>query len=160
MNDNIDADIMKRLKSSNFYTGRHPFVDELNISMENASNEWSSMKLPFDERLVGDIGRGGIHGSIVATLIDTTCGLALMATMKEIVPIATLTLHVDVLKAAEPNRDVFARARCRRITESVAFLEADAFHDITSPPIASASASFVIMKNIKMGAKKAPGGKK
>ena len=59
-------------------------------------------------------------------------------------PIATLDLRIDYLKPATPNQPVRTRAHCYKVTRSVAFTRAVAFHDDPDDPIASSAGTFMI----------------
>jgi uncharacterized protein (TIGR00369 family) len=112
--------------------------------------------LPYDARLVGNADTGGLHGGAITALLDAACGCAVFAALVEWVPIATLDLRIDYLRAAEPPRDVTARAICYRIARNVAFARAIAFHDDDRDPIASAVGTFML--STKPGTKPKPSG--
>lgn len=101
-------------------------------------------RLAYDERFVGNPETGVLHGGVITTLIDTTCGASVFFKLKKPIPIATLDLRIDYLRPAEPGRDVFVRAECFKTTRNVAFVRALAHHDDETDPIASAAATFMI----------------
>ena len=68
------------------------------------------------------------------------------------VPIATLDLRIDYLRAAEPGRDVVCHATCYKRTRNVAFTRAIAYHDDPADPIASSVGTFMLSTK--------PGGRK
>lgn len=102
------------------------------------------MKLPYDLRFVGDPGTGVLHGGVITTLIDATCGAAVFAELRAAIPIATLDLRIDYLKPATPGLDVVVRAECYKRTRNVAFARAVAYHTDAKDPIAAAAGTFML----------------
>jgi acyl-coenzyme A thioesterase PaaI-like protein len=58
--------------------------------------------------------------------------------------IATLDLRIDYMRAAEPGKDVFAKAHCFKVTKNVAFVRAVAYDDDPEDPVAAATAAFML----------------
>ncbi|MCL1144299.1 PaaI family thioesterase [Shewanella gaetbuli] len=119
----------------------------LNISVQEASEHHVLVKLPYSEDIIGYPDTGVIHGGVITTLIDTTCGSAVVCAILnkyqslEISP--TLDLRVDYMKPAEPNKAVYAFAECYRLSSTVAFTRAIAYQDSIDEPIAHAVGSFM-----------------
>lgn len=101
------------------------------------------MRLPYDERFVGNPETGVVHGGVITTALDATSGASVYLKLKAPVPIATLDLRVDFLKPATPRRDIFLRAECFRTTHNVGFVRATAYH-VESDPIAVSTGTFMI----------------
>ena len=102
------------------------------------------LRLPYDERFVGNPETGVLHGGVITTLIDATCGASVYFKLGAPTPIATLDLRIDYLKPATPRQAVHARAECFKATHNVAFVRAIAYHESEDDPIAAASATFMI----------------
>ena len=133
------------------YVGIIPHVAELGIEMVHSARGMAIMKLPYQERLVGNPETGVIHGGVVTTLIDTVCGLAAITAPDEPSRVATLDLRIDYLRPASPKRDLFARAEVYKLTRHVAFLRAEAYEDDPRDLVAAASGTFMF---VRRGAKK------
>ncbi|MCA9573010.1 MAG: PaaI family thioesterase, partial [Myxococcales bacterium] len=71
---------------------------------------------------------GVLHGGAVTTLVDATCGLAVMAALDHMMGVATLDLRIDYLRAALPRHDIVARGTVLRVARSVAFARCEAAH--------------------------------
>ena len=56
----------------------------------------------------------------------------------------TLDLRIDYLKPATPPKPVIAKATCYKLTKSVAFVRAVAYHDEEDDPIASSASTFML----------------
>ena len=137
-------DDKERLTFAKGWTGAVPHSRELGIEVLEIGDSAATFKLPYDLRLVGNPDTGVIHGGAITTLLDGCSGASVIAALPDWSPIATLDLRIDYLRAADPGRDVFARAHCYKLTKNVAFTRAFAYHDTEADPIASAAATFML----------------
>lgn len=87
-----------------------------------------------------------IHGGIVATLLDTLCGVAIRMSYdsEQYAGHVTLELKTSFLAAAYPGRFT-GTGRVLRLGKSVAFAESELFN-ADAEKIASASATFKLRK--------------
>jgi uncharacterized protein (TIGR00369 family) len=111
--------------------------------MEIAAGE-ATVRCPYSPDLVGDVGTGVVAGGVVTTLLDHTCGHAVLAALDSFRPIATLDLRIDYQRAAEPGCDIVAHAQCYKLTKSVAFVRAIAFDRDKDDPLATVQATFML----------------
>lgn len=115
-------------------------------------NGQARFSLPYDTKLVGNPDTGVIHGGAITALLDACSGAAVFAALTDWVPIATLDLRIDYLRAAEVGRAVIAHATCYRLSRNVAFTRAIAYHDDEADPIASSAGTFML--STKPGARR------
>lgn len=106
---------------------------------------WSS--LPHHPVFVGDTRTGVIHGGVVTTMLDESCGMAVQLALPGTAAIATLDLRIDYLRPATPGQQMRAHAHCYYLTRSIAFVRATAYQDSEDVPIASATAMFMLGAN-------------
>ncbi len=109
------------------------------------------LKIPYREDLVGEPDTGVIAGGVVTTLLDLACGWATALALEEQTSMATLDLRIDYMRPAEPGRDLFATARCYKLTRSVAFLRGVAYDVDPDDPVAAAQAAFMLDSNAGRG---------
>jgi len=103
------------------------------------------MAVPYADHLIGDPDTGVIHGGVVTALLDNVSGLAAFPQgSDQRVAVATLDMRIDYLAAAQPGREIHARADCYRRTQDVAFVRACAFHESAEEPIAVCNATFMV----------------
>ena len=107
------------------------------------SDRYVIVKLPYAERLVGNPATGVLHGGVITTLIDSSCGLAVFAALPQYEMIATLDLRIDYLRPATPHLDVYCKAECYRLSHHVAFVRATAYQDDSSQPLAYSVGTFM-----------------
>ena len=104
------------------------------------------MKLPYSRSIIGNPQTGVIHGGAITTLMDQTLGMAAIRSIVPELDIApTVDLRIDYMRAAEPNREVYALAETYRTTKSVVFTRGVAYQDSPDKPIANCVATFMRM---------------
>ncbi len=121
-----------------------PFGRELDMRLHEAQEGVAVVSVPYDARLVGDPETGVLHGGVITALLDTACGWAVMAAPAKIRSTATLDLRIDYMRPAIAGRAVFARAECYRLTRSIAFARAVAYHADPGDPVATAQGAFIL----------------
>lgn len=113
------------------------------MRVEDISAGRARLSLPYRPEWLGDPERGLIHTGIIATLIDSVCGLAVFTALPKVETIATLDLRMDYLRPARPERTLFACAECYRVTRHIAFARAWAWQDDEREPVAVSQATFM-----------------
>ena len=104
----------------------------------------AAMAVPYRADLVGNPSTGILAGGVITTLLDHVCGLAVLTAVGRDHVTATLDLRIDYMRAAAPHREVIGRARCYKITRSIAFVRAVAFEDDEADPVATAQGAFAL----------------
>ncbi len=121
-----------------------PHAKAVGLSIVSVEKATAVVKLPYDEKLVGNPDTGVVHGGVITTLLDNCCGIAVGMALGEMRPIATLDLRIDYMKPATPHLEIFARAHCYKVTANIAFVRASAYHLDPSDPIATAVGAFML----------------
>ena len=120
-----------------------PHCKALKIAFVQAQRGKVVACLPFAEHLVGDTTGRIVHGGVMTTLIDTTCGLTVFSLLDEPELIATLDLRIDYLRAATPDLPIYCVAECYRMARQIAFLRATTYHEDLAQPIAYGVGTFM-----------------
>jgi uncharacterized protein (TIGR00369 family) len=134
------------------FTEGIPHNKALGMELLELDRGEAKFRLPYDGKLVGNPDTGVLHGGAITALLDAASGASVFAALTEWVPIATLDLRIDYLRAADPERDVVCHATCYKRTRNVAFTRAIAYHDDPADPIASSVGTFMLSTK--------PGGKR
>jgi uncharacterized protein (TIGR00369 family) len=106
-------------------------------------------ELPFDPKLVGNPETGFLHGGVITSAIDATCGIAVLVRLAAPRRIATLDLRIDYLRPAVSGKNVLCHAHCYRHTSQVAFVRGLAHYGDLQDPIASAAGTFIIFDDVR-----------
>lgn len=121
-----------------------PHPQALGFALDGVEDDVVILRCPYRKDLIGDPVAGVLAGGLVTTLLDHVCGMAVWVKMDRFVPIATLDLRIDYMRAAEPGLDLLARARCYKLTRSVAFVRAWAYDRDHKDPVAAAQSAFML----------------
>jgi len=121
-----------------------PHSREIGMRLHLTHEGRATLSVPYDERLVGDPQTGVLHGGVITALLDTACGSAVMATKARVIATATLDLRIDYMRPASRGQGVWASAHCHRMTRSIGFVTAVAYHESPEDPIASAAGAFML----------------
>ena len=124
-----------------------PQAAALGIRIVSVEPGLAAMAVPHRADLVGDPATGVLAGGVVTTLLDHVCGLAVSSKLLDngaLLPLATLDLRIDYMRAAEPGREIVAKAHCYKLGHTIAFVRATAFDGDEDDPVATAQAAFSI----------------
>lgn len=123
-------------------TPPHPAA--LGFRLDAVDDDGVTLALTWREDLVGDAASGVLAGGVVSSLLDHACGMAVWTALDAFQPIATLDMRIDYMRAAEPGRDVLARATTYRLTRSIAFVRGIAHDGDPDDPVAAVQAAFML----------------
>lgn len=138
-----DTKKILEIASSQKFMDAIPYIKALGGQLVDFSNDHVTVKLPYNEELVGDPDTGILAGGAISALLDNVCGSAIIARTMEAKGFATLDLRIDYMKPAKPGEDVYARAECYKLTRKIAFVRGIAYQDSEDNPIANAAATFM-----------------
>tara|TARA_R110002072_G_scaffold299006_1_gene473800 strand:- start:5312 stop:5989 length:678 start_codon:yes stop_codon:yes gene_type:complete len=126
------------------FTEQLPHGRDLGMKVVRVEDNQASIRLsPQPWMFEGDDDREEVCTSILYSLADSACGLAVFAEAQELTPIATLDLRMDYLRPADGDRALLAVATCLHLTEEIAFIHCDILSHGGSQPLATGSATFV-----------------
>lgn len=122
-----------------------PYCAALGVRVIEVRRSHVTLSLPYNPDLVGDPASGILHGGAITSLVDSVAGMAVFAAMQKLQAVATLDLRIDYLKPALAHKEVYATAECYKLTRSIAFVRARAYHPETPDDlVANCVATFMI----------------
>lgn len=117
-----------------------PYAELLRVSVEDASD--LLIRMPFHEDVVGR--PGFLHGGAIAGLLEIAAFAAVRRALADArVKTKPVTVTVDYLRGGS-ERDTFASAEVQRLGSRIANVEAFAWQDSRSSPIAAARINFLL----------------
>ena len=128
-----------------------PHGREIGMRLHRSSRGSALLSVPYNEKLIGDPDTGVLHGGVITALLDSACGAAVMSMPQKLVTTATLDLRIDYMRPATVGETVYAEAECYRMTRSIGFARAVAYHSDPEDPIASAAGAFMIERPKEAG---------
>ena len=127
-----------------------PFAKAIGMEILDAKEGEAWMRVPYDEKLIGNPDTGVIHGGVITSALDNISGVAVQLSLPERMAIATLDLRIDYMKPATPKLDLTTHAHCYKVTRNIAFVRGTAYHDDIGDPIATSVGAFMLAANRSM----------
>lgn len=125
-------------------TSHTPHARYLGMKVVETGPGTALVMLPYRSELIGDPVRKVVFGGAITALLDQASGLAVACALDVLRAIATVDLRVDYLRAATPERDLYARVECYKVTRAVAFVRGIAYEHGPDDPFASCLGTFML----------------
>lgn len=153
MSDDKKSEKLKRLWDlAPMFVEGTPHAKFLGIKFVAIDIGRATLSLPYDKKLVGNIDTGILHGGVLTALLDQASGLAAVSSFETAMPVATLDLRIDYMRAGKPGKTLIAEAHAYKTTRHIAFVRAIAHDGNVDDPVATSQASFMTtarsMKNV------------
>jgi uncharacterized protein (TIGR00369 family) len=103
-----------------------PFNKYLGLKVAEFGEDSVTLRIPFQDHLIGDPVRPALHGGVVSMLADTAGGAACFMALEQTSRISTVDLVVDYLKPG-PLKDIECRARVVRAGNRVCVAVCDVY---------------------------------
>lgn len=132
-----------QLKAWDKFLAFAPYTVRLGIQAVVANDSGCTVALPYSPDLVGDPETGVLHGGAVTALVDTAFGFALFFRVRKFIPMATLDLRLNYLRAAKAGVPVLARAHCYKVSADLAFVRGEVFESSPEEPFATCMGTFM-----------------
>lgn len=140
----MDEEKLKRLwELAPMFVEGTPHAKFLGIKFVAVDIGRATLSLPYDEKLVGNAETKVLHGGVLTALLDQASGLAAVSSFDDMLPVATLDLRIDYMRAATPGKTIIAEAHAYKATRHIAFVRATAHEGDIDNPVASSQASFM-----------------
>ena len=120
---------------------RIPYARFLGLRAELRGDELTLI-MPFADHLVGNPLLPALHGGAVGALMEVTALTQLAIASKSQTFAKTIDIGIDYLRSGRP-RDTYARARVVRIGRRIANVQAEAWQNERSQPIATLHGHFM-----------------
>ena len=133
-----------KLAAARAFFDQVPHCQSLNMCLESTTSSKAVVSMPYSRRLVGDPTTGVLHGGAVSALLDTCGGVAVICHPEVGSITATLTLTINYMRSALPNRSVVASAHCYHVSRFVAFVRVSATDGEIDSPVAVANGAFTV----------------
>jgi len=140
----MDEEKLSRLRDlAPMFVDGTPHAKFLGMKFVSVEIGRAVISLPYDEKLIGNAETKVLHGGVLTALLDQASGLAAVSSFHDMMPVATLDLRIDYMRAGEPGKTLIAEAHAYKTTKHIAFVRAIAHEGDINDPVASSQASFM-----------------
>ncbi|HTD06403.1 thioesterase family protein [Undibacterium sp.] len=136
-----------------------PFCHLLGIKLESFDPGNAQISIEMREQLLGNIAQGMLHGGVIASVLDSMAGFAILLKMaqqnpkddvvsqlKEFSHMSTIDLRIDYLQPGR-GKKFFATAEVTRLGKRVANVLMDLRND-SGDRIATGAAAFMLHSKV------------
>ncbi len=117
----------------------------LGIEIQKLEKGYAEVRVPFQEKFVGDFQRGLWHGGILASVADTTGGLVALSMAKPGDQVNTVDMRIDYLHGAV-EADVFGKAELVKSGKRIIVADVKLFQEHQDEPVVVARCAFSILR--------------
>ena len=125
------------------FMGRHGHGGFLDLHYHDHGADWVEMQLDWREDLVGEPTSGILASSVIISMLDNACSLAIWTKLGEFRPQVTMDLRVDYMRTSPKGARVYARGICYHLSHSIGFVRGIAHNGDIDDPLAHASGTFI-----------------
>ena len=116
----------------------------LGLKFRDSGTNWTELALPWRKELVGVPETGVLASGAIVSLTDTASGTSVWVTLDKFLPIVTVDLRLDYLRAARKGETVIARCECVKLKKRIAFVRGVVHGGDEGRPIALSAATFML----------------
>lgn len=126
-----------------FFSGHHPLASKVNATFEGSKGGEVFVQIEAPDGLVHDVETGALHSGFSTIILDSIMGGAVMGTLKQLMPIATIGLSMHHLRRPIAKEHMTGKAICTSVHNDVAYVTGELFGE-NGDPLAIASGTFMI----------------
>ncbi|MGH1373504.1 MAG: PaaI family thioesterase [Cellvibrionaceae bacterium] len=142
----VDLDDVRKLCELMVRANKDDHFHALGIEVTDIERKKVTMRLDYNEDLIGNPETGVIHGGAITALLDSCCGFAASTALEQLGLTPTIDLRIDYMGPAEPNKPIYGVGEVYRTTKHVIFTRGIAHQGDPERPIAQAVGNFVSME--------------
>ncbi len=126
-----------------FFSSHHPLASKVNATFEGSVGGTVFVQIEAAEGLVHDVSSGALHSGFSTIILDSIMGGAVMGTLEQLMPIATIGLSMHHLRRPIVGEKLKGKAHCTNVHNDVAYVTGELTSE-SGEPLAIASGTFMI----------------
>jgi len=126
-----------------FFSSHHPLANKLHATFEGSNNELVLLQTIAPPELVHNVEAMTLHTGFSTILLDSIMGGAVMGSLEQVMPIATVGLSIHHLRRPRAGEKLNGKAICTGIYNDLAYVTGELV-DGENEPIAIASGTFML----------------
>ena len=137
------VDLIKHLRDR-FEQGSHPFFGKLDMEIGQASDGIVSLTIQPNEWAALHNDAPIIHSGLLALLLDTVCGMAVMSSLETPTAIATIDLKIDHVRDVAIAKKLLIEATVEEASEAISYTNGQVREEESHLLVAKAVGSFMV----------------
>ena len=126
-----------------FFSSHHPLASKVNASFEGSKGGTVHVQIEATPDLVQHKGSGRLHSGFATIILDSIMGGAVMGTLAQLMPIATIGLSMHHLRRPVVGEKLKGKAECTGTHNDIAYVTGE-LHGEDGAPVAIASGTFML----------------
>ena len=126
-----------------FFSIHHPLARKVNATFNGSVGGTVMVEISAAPDFIHNVKSGTLHSGFATIILDSIMGGAVMGTLKQIVPIATIGLSIHHMRRPLANEIIKGKAVCTGVHHDVAYVTGELFGE-NGEPIAISSGTFMI----------------
>ncbi|MEN6466864.1 MAG: PaaI family thioesterase [Syntrophaceae bacterium] len=118
----FDPLLWKKTEEARAKVNKVPFYKTLSMEMISIDKKGAVLEIKGARKHRNPWGK--VHGGVLATIIDSSCGLSVWPHLKQNEFVTTVSLHVDYMSPAHPGDVITARGKLIQQSRTLARAEA------------------------------------
>lgn len=121
---------------------RMPFAQTLGMRCDVRGDEMTAI-LPFQEKLIGNVAIGALHGGAIASFLEVTAMMQVFLVSDMPRPPKPVNITIDYLRQGHA-KDLYARAHVLKMGRRMASVRAEAWQANRADPVSAIMAHFMV----------------
>lgn len=126
-----------------FFSSHHPLASKVNATFEGSEGGIVFVQIQGADGLVYDGKTNRVHSGFATIVLDSIMGGAVMGSLEQLMPIATIGLSMHHMRRAIAGEKITGKAECTQIYKDVAYVTGELTGE-NGDPLAIASGTFMI----------------
>jgi len=126
-----------------FFSSHHPLASRVQADFSGSAGDTVRVAIKAPQDLVQDSETNSLHTGFATIVLDSIMGGAVMGSLEQLVPIATVGLSVSHLRRPVSGETIHGKATCVSVYNSLAYVTGE-LRDGNEAPVAIATGTFMI----------------
>lgn len=126
-----------------FFSSHHPLANKIQASFEGSKGGTVHVQIEAQKDLVQNVEKSTLHSGFATIILDSIMGGAVMGTLSQLMPIATIGLSMHHMRRAVMGEKLTGKAVCTGTHNDIAYVTGELL-GADGQPIAIASGTFML----------------
>ena len=105
----FDPSLWRKAEEAKYAVNKIPFYKTISMRMISLDKKGASLELKGARKHRNPWGK--VHGGVLASIVDSSCGLSVWPHLKQNESVTTISLHIDYMSPVNPGDVITAKGR-------------------------------------------------